>query len=144
MPKGPSATWGVPWTIKDANGNIVLGPDGKPLKEKIPMAEARLPNGNPQSLYFPDGHPKAGFFRGMAKILVKCGYVDAPKLMQGFQVIQFPSNLTLSQSFEPPDPPVDQYCFRQNQWILYHSPLPLNASVLRLTHLRPLRLYQQL
>ncbi|KAG2338450.1 hypothetical protein BDR05DRAFT_978180 [Suillus weaverae] len=66
-------------TIKDANGNIVLGPDGKPLKEKIPMAEARLP-GNPQSLYFPDGHPKAGFFKGMAQILVERGYVDAPKL----------------------------------------------------------------
>ncbi|KAG2340211.1 hypothetical protein BDR05DRAFT_977477 [Suillus weaverae] len=80
MPKGPSATWGVPWTIKDANGNIVFGPDGKPLKEKIPMAEARLPNGNPQSLYFPNGHPKAGFFKGMAQILVECGYVNAPKL----------------------------------------------------------------
>lgn len=80
MPKGPSATWGVLQTIKDANGNIVLGPDGKPLKEKIPMAKVRLPNGNPQSLYFPDGHPKAGFFKGMAQILVEHGYVNAPKL----------------------------------------------------------------
>ncbi|KAG1856322.1 hypothetical protein C8R48DRAFT_749228 [Suillus tomentosus] len=80
MPKGPSATWGVPRTIKDAYGNIVLGPDGKPLKEKIPMAEARLLNGNPQSLYFPNGHPKARFFKGMAQILVERGYVDASKL----------------------------------------------------------------
>ncbi|KAG2153113.1 uncharacterized protein EDB93DRAFT_1249026 [Suillus bovinus] len=80
MPKGPSATWGVPRTLKDTNGNTILGPDGKLLKEKIPMAEARLPNGNPQSLYFPDGHPKAGFFKGMAQILVERGYANASKL----------------------------------------------------------------
>ncbi|KAG1737442.1 hypothetical protein EDB19DRAFT_1909759 [Suillus lakei] len=52
-----------------------------------------------------------------------------------FSYIQFPSNLPLFQSFEPPEPPVDQ-CFHWNQWILYHSPLPLNTSILHLTHLR--------
>jgi len=66
--------------VKDANSNIVLGPDGKPLKEKIKMVDARLPNGNPQSLYFPDGHERAGWFKGMVQILVERGYVDAPKL----------------------------------------------------------------
>ncbi|OJA15093.1 hypothetical protein AZE42_14028 [Rhizopogon vesiculosus] len=60
MLKGPSATWGVLRTVKDANSNMVLGPDGKLLKETINIVDARLPNGDPQSLYFPDGHERAG------------------------------------------------------------------------------------
>ncbi|KAG1751230.1 hypothetical protein EDB19DRAFT_1904087 [Suillus lakei] len=52
------------------------------------------------------------------------------------KVVIFLSNLPLFQFLEPPDRPEDWYCFRQNQWTLYHSPLPLNTSILRLTHLR--------
>jgi hypothetical protein len=59
---------GVLRIIKDANKNNVLGPDGKPLK-KIPMAEARLLNGDCQPLYFTDGHDKAGYFKGVTHIL---------------------------------------------------------------------------
>ncbi|KAG1824698.1 uncharacterized protein BJ212DRAFT_1295810 [Suillus subaureus] len=91
----PSATWGVPRTIKDVNGNNVLGLDGKPLKEKIPMAEARLPNGDPQPLYFPDGHSKAGYFKGMAQILVEQGYTDAPKLCAKCKDFKCPNDQTL-------------------------------------------------
>ncbi|TFY77445.1 hypothetical protein EWM64_g6566 [Hericium alpestre] len=55
-----------------------MGPDGKPIykpngkveKEKIPMADARFRDGKPQPLYFPDGHPQAGVFKGMAQILI--------------------------------------------------------------------------
>ncbi|KAG1756078.1 hypothetical protein EDB19DRAFT_1902255 [Suillus lakei] len=50
--------------------------------------------------------------------------------------IQFLSNLPLFQFLEPPDHPEDWYCFHWNQWTLYHSPLPLNTSVLRLTYLQ--------
>ncbi|OAX30494.1 hypothetical protein K503DRAFT_807191 [Rhizopogon vinicolor AM-OR11-026] len=33
-----------------------------------------------QPLYFPDGHEKAGYFKGMAQILVERGYANAPRL----------------------------------------------------------------
>ena len=36
----------------------------------IRMCDGRLPDGTPQSLYYPDDHPKfPGFFKGMAQIL---------------------------------------------------------------------------
>ena len=44
------------------------------------MMDARLPNGDVQPLYFPDGHEKAGWFKGMAQILVERGFTDAPRL----------------------------------------------------------------
>jgi hypothetical protein len=80
MPKCPSAMWGITVTTKDSSGKVVIGADGKPLKEKIRMADGELPNGDPQSLYFPDGHEKAGWFKGMAQILVERGYADASQL----------------------------------------------------------------
>jgi len=80
MPKGPSATWGVSVKVKTSHGNAAVGPDGKPIKEKIQMMDAQLPNGDTQSLYFPDEHEKAGWFKGTAQILVKQGYSNAPGL----------------------------------------------------------------
>jgi hypothetical protein len=62
MPKCPSATWGVSITKKGNDGRPVIGMDGKPVKEKIRMKDAQLPNGDIQHLYFPDGHDKAGYF----------------------------------------------------------------------------------
>lgn len=38
------------------------------------MADGILPNGQPQSLYFPEGHPRAGVFKGMAVILTERGF----------------------------------------------------------------------
>lgn len=38
------------------------------------MADARLADGTPQSLYFPDGHELAGRFKGMQVILEERGY----------------------------------------------------------------------
>ncbi|KIK77186.1 hypothetical protein PAXRUDRAFT_17662 [Paxillus rubicundulus Ve08.2h10] len=35
MPKGPSETWGIPKIASDSSGRIILGADGKPVKEKI-------------------------------------------------------------------------------------------------------------
>jgi hypothetical protein len=80
MPKNPSATWGVSVTAKNDAGKTVFGENGKPVKEKIRMADAQLANGDVQPLYFSDGHEKAGYFKGMAQILVERGYANAPRL----------------------------------------------------------------
>jgi hypothetical protein len=48
--KCSGATWEVSGTLNDTNSNTIFRPDRKLLKGKIPMAEARLSNGNPQSL----------------------------------------------------------------------------------------------
>ncbi|KAI0037719.1 hypothetical protein FA95DRAFT_1506618 [Auriscalpium vulgare] len=69
--------FGVMRSVTDESGKRVHGPDGKVLKEKIRMGDATLPNGLPQSLYFPEGHPQAGVFKGMLEILVERGYPRA-------------------------------------------------------------------
>ncbi|KIK97179.1 hypothetical protein PAXRUDRAFT_136819, partial [Paxillus rubicundulus Ve08.2h10] len=79
MPKNPSVTWGILKIVKDAQERAIVGGDGKVLIEKIPMADAR--NGELQPLYFLTGHNKAGWFKGMAQILLECGYLNAPKLL---------------------------------------------------------------
>jgi hypothetical protein len=79
MPKHPSkegTNWGIEVTAKDAAGKIVYGTDGKPSKVKVRMGDGTFKDGSPQSLYFPDGHPRAGIFKGMAVILEERGYCD--------------------------------------------------------------------
>lgn len=51
------ANWGPETTKISENGKPVYGPDGKVLKVKIHMADAKFANGTPQELYFPQGHP---------------------------------------------------------------------------------------
>ncbi|KIK75379.1 hypothetical protein PAXRUDRAFT_173042, partial [Paxillus rubicundulus Ve08.2h10] len=81
MPKNPSATWGIPEIVKDAQGRATVGGDGKVLIEKIQMANARHPNGQLQPFYFQMGYEKAGWFKGMAQILLECGYLNAQKII---------------------------------------------------------------
>jgi len=69
MPKNPLRSWGVTVLAKDDSGAIMYHSDGKPQKLKVPMEPGRYANGEPQLLYFPDGHKKAGWFKGMAQIL---------------------------------------------------------------------------
>ncbi|KAG1888983.1 uncharacterized protein F5891DRAFT_1216029 [Suillus fuscotomentosus] len=80
MPKNPSKSWGVTLAVKDVNGKPLVGADGKPVKQCIRMADTCFANGDTQSLYFPEGHEKAGWFKGMVQLLVERGYADAPKL----------------------------------------------------------------
>jgi hypothetical protein len=83
MPKNtpaPGKNWGVSVTERDASGKIIYGTDGKPQKVIRRMADATLPNGQSQSLYFPEGHPRAGVFKGMAKILEERGLEQESKL----------------------------------------------------------------
>lgn len=60
--------------MTDDDGKPIIGTDGKPLKTKVPMVPAHLKNGNPQPLYFPTGHPQAGWFKWMEQILQERGY----------------------------------------------------------------------
>ena len=90
MPKNPSCSWGVTVPLKDNNGAIVYNPDGKPQKIKVPMEPGRYANGEPQPLYFPDGHEKAGWFKGMVQILQERGFEVTSKLRaecEGFRCL---------------------------------------------------------
>ncbi|KAI0054857.1 hypothetical protein BV25DRAFT_1816438 [Artomyces pyxidatus] len=81
MSKKPTADdkpwFGVMRTVTGEDGKPIYGPDGKLLKEKIRMGDGTLPNGEPQSLYFPEGHEQAGVFKGMLQILVERGFPKA-------------------------------------------------------------------
>jgi len=65
----PGRNWLVEVPKLDDQGQQVYGPDEMKLKEKVQMAPGTLPNGELQSLYFPEGHPHAGVFKGMTVIL---------------------------------------------------------------------------
>ncbi|KIK80726.1 hypothetical protein PAXRUDRAFT_157910, partial [Paxillus rubicundulus Ve08.2h10] len=79
MPKGIQG-WGVDVTMKDDAGKVMYGPNGKPLKTKVQMANGRLSNGTPELLYFPDGHQHTGKFKGMAQILKEHRFTDVHTL----------------------------------------------------------------
>lgn len=84
MPKGTpkvGENWGVEVTKRDpVSGDIVYKADGKPEKIKIRMVDGCFADGTPQPLYFPEGHPRAGVFKGMAKILEEHGFGDMSKV----------------------------------------------------------------
>ena len=75
-PKKPEkeANWLVEVDATDEQGRPVYGPDQKKVKKQVQMADGVLPNGQPQPLYFPEGHPQAGVFKGMAVILKERGF----------------------------------------------------------------------
>ena len=72
--------WGPETNRIDANGKPVYGPNGKVAKIKIRMADATFANGTPQALYFPQGHPQAGTFKGMAVLLQERGLMKESTL----------------------------------------------------------------
>ncbi len=80
MPKNipkEGSNWGVETTKRDPiTGKIEYQPDGSPAKIKVRMADTCLHDGMPQCLYFPEGHKRAGVFKGMAVILQERGYGD--------------------------------------------------------------------
>jgi hypothetical protein len=55
--------------------------DGTLTKVKIKMTDANF-DGQPQPLYFPNGHPHAGTFKGMATILEERGFDASKKLAE--------------------------------------------------------------
>ncbi|KAJ3884256.1 hypothetical protein GG344DRAFT_71483 [Lentinula edodes] len=72
--------WGVEVTMKASDGSIVYDEKGKPRKMKIRMCNGKFSDGRTQEFYFPEGHPRAGIFKGMAQILRERGYTDAHAL----------------------------------------------------------------
>jgi len=77
MPKGTPKTgtnWGVEVTARNPAGKIIYSADGKPTKTKVCMADGTFKDGSPHLFYFPEGHPHAGIFKGMAVILEERGY----------------------------------------------------------------------
>jgi hypothetical protein len=98
--------WGVEVTKRDYAGNPVHLPDGTTAKEKIRMGNARFTDGTPQALYFPEGHPRAGMFKGMAYILEERGLIKESKLRAE------------CKSFKCAPPAIDCCCRR----VLYNQP----------------------
>src|SRR4051794_33611186 len=83
MPKHtpkPGSNWGVEVNARSPNGQQIYGPDGKPCKIKVKMRDGTFADGLPQPLYFPEGHPHAGVFKGMAVILEERRFENAGSL----------------------------------------------------------------
>jgi len=74
IPK-PGRNWLFEIPELNDQGRQAYAPDGTKLKKQVQMAPRTLPNGEPQSFYFPEGHPCAGIFKGMAVILQERGFV---------------------------------------------------------------------
>ena len=72
--------FGVDKIVIGTDGKPLKHPDGKLLKKRVHMANSVLPNGEQQSLYFPQGHKLEGVFKGMATILEERGFMDVRKL----------------------------------------------------------------
>ena len=84
MPKNTpkmGSNWGVETTKRDpVTGKIKYKTDGSPMKIKVRMANGHFADGTPQPLYFPEGHERAGVFKGMATILQEHGFGDMSKV----------------------------------------------------------------
>ena len=77
MPKGiskPETNFGVEVPVTAEDGKPVYGPDGKVLKQKVPMSNGTFADGTEQEFYFPEGHEKKGLFKGMGIILEERGF----------------------------------------------------------------------
>ena len=98
--------WGIEVTKRDAEGKPVYLPNGSLEKIKIQMCDAQFEDGRPQPLYFPEGHPRAGVFKGMATILEERGFSDMSKV------------IAECKSFKCAPPAIDCCCRR----ILYNQP----------------------
>ena len=85
MPKNipkEGSNWGVETTLRDpVTGAIVYDSKGSPVKIKVRMANGTFADGSPQPLYFPEGHKRAGVFKGMAIILQERGFGDMSKVL---------------------------------------------------------------
>jgi hypothetical protein len=68
-------------TVKLSNeGKPLYRPNGKIEKEKVRMTDAKFKDGSLQSLYFPEGHARAGVFKGMLNILEERGFTGMQSL----------------------------------------------------------------
>ncbi|KAF7319733.1 hypothetical protein MKEN_00755500 [Mycena kentingensis (nom. inval.)] len=126
MPRNTPAegkNWGVEVTARDpTTGKPLHLPNGKLQKVKIRMRDTEYVDkeGNtvPQSLYFPDGHPRAGIFKGMWTLLLERGLVDGKENLRA----------QCGTSFKCKDTsPTARCCCRR---ILYNQPDFVNVESL--------------
>ncbi|GJF00210.1 hypothetical protein PsYK624_164900 [Phanerochaete sordida] len=118
--KKPGYFFGVEIPVKHpVTKKPVYEPDGTIAKEKVPMTGARLPDGTPQSLYFPEGHPQARVFKGMTIVLAERG-IDVSKL---------PAQCK-GKGFNCAPPAIDCCCRR----VMYNQPDFQEARSLLETH----------
>ncbi|KAI5984151.1 hypothetical protein EDD15DRAFT_2310938 [Pisolithus albus] len=68
MPRG-CIDWGITVPKKDSDGKYLHDANGKLATEKIRITDG-FHNGISQPFYWPDGHPNAGLFKGMAQIQI--------------------------------------------------------------------------
>ncbi|KAJ7210178.1 hypothetical protein GGX14DRAFT_626618 [Mycena pura] len=87
------------------------------LKQKIRMQDGEF-GGQPQPLYFPEGHERAGVFKGMQVIFEERGFADAGK------------KLAECKNFKCAPPKLDCCCRR----ILFNQPDFSNVESLLETH----------
>ncbi|PPQ85514.1 hypothetical protein CVT25_006561, partial [Psilocybe cyanescens] len=84
MPKNtpkPGNNWGVPVANRNPEtGKVLKKSNGKTEMVKIQMHNAYFLDGTLQPLYFPEGHERAGVFKGMAHILEERGFVGMSKV----------------------------------------------------------------
>jgi hypothetical protein len=81
-PKPGKPNWLVEVTKRNEQTNRPIhNENGTLMKVKIKMTNANF-NGQPQPLYFPNGHPCAGTFKGMAIILEERGFDASKKLAE--------------------------------------------------------------
>ncbi|PPQ84264.1 hypothetical protein CVT25_013163 [Psilocybe cyanescens] len=67
--------WGIEVTKCDPlTGKPIYKPDHMLEKIKICMKDRQFPNSDSQPFYFPEGHSRAGIFKGMAIILEERGF----------------------------------------------------------------------
>ncbi|KAF9479060.1 hypothetical protein BDN70DRAFT_859047 [Pholiota conissans] len=127
MPKGPSkrdTTWGVEINARDKVTNeIIYQRNGKPAKTKIPMGDALFLDGTPQPLYFPEGHERAGAFKGMQIILEERGFTGVSSLRAECKGFKCPTKM------DPSNP----CCCRR---LLYNQPDFANVEALLQTACR--------
>jgi hypothetical protein len=81
-PSKPDSNFGVFVNVIGTDGQPVHGPDAKILKQKICMWNGRFSYGREQVFYYPEGHEKAGLFKGMAAILMERGHNMSKKKAQ--------------------------------------------------------------
>ncbi|KAI6117748.1 hypothetical protein EV401DRAFT_2057686 [Pisolithus croceorrhizus] len=91
MPHG-CIDWGITVPKRDSDGTYLHDANGKLATEKIHITDG-FHNGISQAFYWPDGHPNAGLFKGMAQILTKHGY-DVKGLKAQCRNFKCPPNST--------------------------------------------------
>ena len=120
------------------DGKPIPGPNRKPKKKIICMGPAYFENGQHQDLYFPEGHPLAGVFKGMAIILEERGYTWACDLHAECKKFKCPQDVHFCCCYRvlynEPDfinvkSLLEEHCEKQGFCVLFFSQVSLRAKL---------------